>query len=111
MVEKVFEIYMPRPLQSKLSSEERLNNYTKLFGDAFFNFDIREAVNLQRKYSPVYYYMYCREPSPVLMHSFYYAPKDWPKVLGVTYGLLKYLVKNALGLTQTSYGKIGRAHV
>ena len=103
LVEKVFELYMPRSLQSKLSIEDRVNNYTKLFSDAFFNFDIREAVNLQRKYSSVYYYMYTNENGPTFS-SIFDAPKNWPPAIGVTFAILKYLVKNALGLPQTYYG-------
>lgn len=103
IVEKVFEIYMPTSLQSKLSFEERLNNYTKLFSDAFFNFDIREAVNIQRKHSSVYYYIYTNINGPKLS-LIYDTPKNWPPVLGVTFAILKYLTKNALGLPQTYYG-------
>ena len=106
IAEKLVEFYMPTSLRSKFSVEERIRNYTNLLGDAFFNFDIREAANLQRKFAPVYYYYYAYENGPSIGGMFYRVKRNWPMWLSVPYALGTTLLLDVLlGLPPLSYGK------
>ena len=56
IAEEIRKFYFPNA--SSLTSEEKVEQYTKLFSDAVFNFHMSTVVSSQRQFAPVYLYHY-----------------------------------------------------
>ena len=81
---KIRNYYTPN--WEKLPKEVRLDAYTKLFTDSFFNFHMHHSILEQRKHSHVYPYYYSRRGGPSAAAFLMATSGKWPAY--VEFGLL-----------------------
>ncbi|CAG7821833.1 unnamed protein product, partial [Allacma fusca] len=61
---KIKEIYFPQNLN--LTKDQKLEQLTKMFSDAYFMLHISHCISVQRQFSPVYPYFFSRRGGPSL---------------------------------------------
>ncbi|CAG7820771.1 unnamed protein product [Allacma fusca] len=60
---KIREFYFP---PNVTTTEDKLDQFTKMFSDSVFNLHIHQVASVQRKYSPMYLYNFNRRGGPSL---------------------------------------------
>ncbi|CAG7687337.1 unnamed protein product [Allacma fusca] len=64
LVAKIKEIYFPE--NSNLTKDQKLEQFTKLFSDAYFLLHMSHCISVQRQFSPIYPYYLSRRGGPSL---------------------------------------------
>ena len=100
---KIRNYYTPN--WEKLPKEVRLDAYTKLFTDTFFNFHMHHSILELRKYSRVYPYYYSRRGGPSVAPFLMGNSGKWPAYLELGLLLSKLMLNKIFGWKLPDYGK------